>query len=78
MNAVEFSGKIEKGLIKVPDEYQNIDKEVRVIMLFDDAEKKVSKRDMFRDVIADMKKVKMFENIDDPLLWQKTIRNEWE
>ena len=78
MNAVEFSGKIEKGLIKVPDEYQNIDKEVRVIMLFDDAEKKVSKRDMFRDVIADMKKVKMFENIDNPLLWQKTIRNEWE
>jgi hypothetical protein len=78
MNAVEFSGKIEKGLIKVPDEYQNIDKEVRVIMLFDDAETKVSKREMFRDVIADMKKVKMFENIDDPLLWQKTIRNEWE
>jgi hypothetical protein len=78
MNAVEFSGKIEKGLIKVPDEYQNIDKEVRVIMLFDEAEKKVSKKDMLRDVISEMKKVKMFANIDDPLQWQKTIRNEWE
>jgi hypothetical protein len=78
MNAVEFSGKIEKGLIKVPDEYQNIDKEVRVIMLFDEAEKKVSKKDMLRDVISDMKKVKMFASIEDPLLWQKTIRNEWE
>jgi hypothetical protein len=77
MNAVEFSGKIEKGLIKVPDEYQNIDKEVRVIMLFDDTEKKVSKKDMFRDVISEMKKVKMFANIDDPLVWQKTIRNEF-
>jgi hypothetical protein len=77
MNAVEFSGKIEKGLIKVPDEYQNLEEDVRVIMLFEDAKKKVSKKDMFRDVIAEMKKVKMFESIEGPVLWQKTIRDEF-
>ncbi len=36
MNAVEFSGKIEKGKISIPKQYQEFDNEnVRIIMLFD-------------------------------------------
>jgi hypothetical protein len=78
MNAVEFSGKIKKGLIKVPDEYQNCEEDVRVIMLFDDAKKVMSKKDILRDALHKMKNEKMFATIDNPVLWQKTIRDEWE
>lgn len=78
MNAVEFSGKIEKGLIKVPDEYQNLEEDVRVIMLFDDAKKVISKKDILRDALSKMKSEKMFATIDNPVLWQKSIRDEWE
>ena len=78
MNAVEFSGKIEKGLIKVPDEYQNLEEDVRVIMLFNDAKKVISKKDILRDALFKMKGEKMFSTIDNPVVWQKTIRDEWE
>jgi hypothetical protein len=77
MNAVEFSGKIEKGLIKVPDEYQNLEEDVRVIMLFDDTKKVISKKDILHDVLSKMKSEKMFATIDNPVLWQKAIRDEW-
>ena len=28
--------------------------------------------------LFELKKVKVFENINDPLQWQKDIRDEWE
>ncbi|WP_264534763.1 hypothetical protein [Flavobacterium sp. N1736] len=78
MNAVEFSGKIEKGKIKVPKEYQNIDKSVRVIMLFEDADNVVSKKENLRNTLIKMKNEEMFSSIDNPVLWQKKIRDDWE
>jgi hypothetical protein len=78
MNAVEFSGKIKKGLIKVPKEFQDSEEDVRVILLFDDAKKAMSKKDNLRNVLNKMKNEKMFATIDNPVLWQKQIRDEWE
>lgn len=43
MNSVEFSGKIEKK--SIPKRYQEFDNEnVRVIMLFDESKKVMSKK----------------------------------
>jgi hypothetical protein len=79
MNAVEFSGKIEKGKISVPKEYQDFDNaSVRIILLFDDAKKMVSKKESLRNTLIKMKKETMFSSIQNPVLWQKQIRDEWE
>jgi hypothetical protein len=79
MNAVEFSGKIKKGKIIVPKEYQSYDNElVRIILLFDNVEKINQNKENLKKVFNKMKTEKMFSVIDNPVLWQKNIRDEWE
>ena len=77
MNAVEFSGKIKKGKIIVPKEYQDSDADVRVIMVFEEVEKKVSKKETLLGTLKMMKKEDMFSAIENPVLWQKQVRDEW-
>jgi hypothetical protein len=40
MKAIEFRAKIDKGVIKIPEEFRNkLDHEVRVILLMEETEK---------------------------------------
>lgn len=79
MNAVEFSGKIENGLIVVPKEFQDFESDaVRVILLFEKRDIVKSKKENLKEVFNKMKSEKMFSTIDEPVLWQKTMRDEWE
>jgi hypothetical protein len=79
MNAVEFSGKIKNGKIAVPQEYQSYDNElVRIILLFDTVEKPTQSKENLKNVFSKMKAENMFSAIENPVLWQKKIRNEWE
>ncbi len=79
MNAVEFSGKIRKGKIEVPKEFQESDNEsVRVILLFDTVDKTNQKKKNLHAVLNKMKVEKMFSAIENPTLWQKNIRDEWK
>jgi hypothetical protein len=38
----------------------------------------LSKKEAILKTLNKMKKEKMFSVIQDPVLWQKGIRNEWE
>lgn len=38
----------------------------------------VSKKEKLRAVLSKMRTVKMFRGIEDPINWQKTLRDEWE
>lgn len=79
MNAVEFSSKIKKGKIIVPNQYHEFDNEnVRIIMLFDESKKEVSKKENLLITLNKMKTEKMFDTIENPVLWQKKLRDEWE
>ncbi len=79
MNAIEFSGKIKKGKIEVPKELQDSENEsVRVILLFDNVERLDKKKNNLLTVLNKMKTEKMFSNVENPVFWQKNIRNEWE
>ncbi len=79
MNAVEFSGKIEKGKIIIPKQYQEFDNEnVRIIMFFDESKKEMSKKEKLLITLNKMKAEKMFESIENPVLWQKKLRDDWE
>ncbi len=79
MDAIEFSGKIEKGLIRLPKQYEGYDNsQVRVIVLIDASKNIVGKKERFRNALKKMEKVNMFSKIQDPVAWQKEIRNEWD
>jgi hypothetical protein len=79
MNAIEFSGKIEQGSIKLPLQFSDFENaNVRVIMLFDEQSVLVAKKERLKLVFQQMEHQSMFSKIEDPLYWQKQVRNEWE
>ena len=78
MNAVEFSGKIEEGTIRLPEKYKEYDNSyARVIVLVDKPIHNSAKKEKLKKAFKGMKKVAMFSNIDNPTVWQKRIRDEW-
>lgn len=79
MNALEFTTQIEKGIIHLPkeyDEYANVN--ARVIILFDQPLKQETQKERLRGIFQKMEGKAMFRNIENPLIWQKGLRNEWE
>jgi hypothetical protein len=51
MKVIEFRAKAYKGVIEIPEEFRNeLDREVRVILLFEEAEKEYSGKPRFTAV----------------------------
>ena len=79
MEAIEFTGKIEGGTIKLPDELGAYDNaQALVILLLDEPVDLSAKKERLRRVFQAMEKVTMFSKIKDPVQWQKNIRDEWD
>jgi hypothetical protein len=78
MNALEFSSKIEHGTIKIPkmyeDEYENA--YARIIVLVEKPDDFLIRKNNMRLAFQKMKNVNMFEQIENPVEWQKQLRNE--
>lgn len=78
MNALEFSTKIEKGLIKIPNEYKDLnDSFVRIIILSDsDATIETpSKKERLKKAFQELQNVKSLSEIANPSDWQKALRD---
>ncbi len=80
MNALEFSTKIEQGLIYLPKQFQEYNNtNVRIIVLVESQPLvKVSKKEKLLAVFKKMQHHKMFSSIENPVQWQKQLRDEWE
>jgi hypothetical protein len=82
MEALQFKGKIEKGMIRLPSEYKDYDEEqVQVIVLIKkptENENSINKKEKLRLAFQKMADVTMFSKIDNPITWQKKLRDEWE
>jgi hypothetical protein len=79
MDALEFTGKIEQGVIRIPEgheEYNNV--QARIIVLVDPSLQPLKKKEDLRKVFRKMEKTRMFTAINDPVTWQKQLRDEWE
>jgi hypothetical protein len=78
MNALEFSTKIEQGLIRLPKQFESYQNAyVRIIVLVE-PEPPMTQRERLLRIFKQMQQVKMFESIENPLIWQKKLRDEWE
>lgn len=80
MNALEFSTRIEKGLIKVPSEFKNLENSfVRIIILSEEnADAAIDKKEKLSHAFKSLQKIKSLHSIENPGDWQKRLRDEWE
>ena len=79
MNAIEFSSKIQKGKKGEPKKYKKLDdEEVRVIIPVNDSKTGLLKKEGILKTLNKMKNEDMFSVIQNPVSWQKGIRDEWE
>ena len=79
MDALEFSAKIEHGAVQLPEMYHNYENAyVRVIVLIEKPTELQSKKERLLATFKKMAQVPMFRTIENPLNWQKQLRNEWD
>ena len=78
MNALEFSTKIEHGLIQLPKQYEahnNIFS--RIIVLIEPLLENVSKKEKLLATFKKLQQTPIFDSIENPVTWQKKLRDEW-
>jgi hypothetical protein len=79
MNSLEFTTKIEQGVIHLPKEYEEYQNSVaRVVITLETPEDKAKKKEKLFAVLKEMRKVDMFRDIENPVEWQRNLRNEWD
>ena len=79
MNALEFSTKIEQGLIHLPKQYHDYDNAyVRILVLIETPSPQPTKKQNLLEAFKKMQNRKLFATIQNPILWQKKLRDEWE
>ncbi len=79
MEALEFSTKIEHGMIRLPKQFEEYENTiVRIIILVEKPQSLSYKKEKLRAVLKKMQEVDIFRSISNPAEWQKRLRNEWE
>lgn len=79
MNSLEFTTKIEHGVIHLPKEYENYDDAVaHVTVTLETAEDKKTKKDKLFAAIRKAQKANLFAQIKNPVEWQRKLRDEWD
>jgi hypothetical protein len=80
MRAYEINAKLKDGKVKIPDGIlpkESGDVKL-IVMINDEQSKKNYDPEKMKKVLDKMKKVKMFKNIEDPVEWQRKLRDEWQ
>lgn len=79
MQVIEFSGIIEVGLIKLPDEYSSFNhQKAKVIVMLSADSEGIPQKKRLAAIFEQMSNKPMFRKIVNPLTWQKQLRNEWD
>lgn len=74
MNSLEFTAKIECGVIHLPKEFEEYENAVaHVTVTLETPEDAKEKKDRLFAAFEKMQKANVFRDIDDPVEWQKEI-----
>jgi hypothetical protein len=79
MDALEFSTKIEDGIIRLPRQFEAYENAfVRIIILSDKPKMLSKQKERLKKAFKGMEGIAAFQTIENPVKWQKKLRNEWE
>lgn len=79
MNSLEFTTRIEQGAIHLPKEFEEYENAVaHVTITIETPEETKEKKDKLFAVFEKMQKANLFRDIENPVEWQRKLRDEWE
>jgi hypothetical protein len=79
MNSLEFTAKIEHGVIHLPKEFEDYDDAVaHVTVILETPEDKKAKKDSLFAAFKKLAEANPFADIENPVEWQRKLRDEWE
>ncbi len=79
MSSVEFTTKIEHGVIHLPKEFEDYaDAVAHVTVTLETSEDKKAKKERLFVAFKKAQEAGLFADIEDPVEWQKKLRDEWD
>lgn len=79
MSLIEFTTKIEHGVIHLPKEFEDYENAIaHVTVTIETTDEKKAKKEKLFAVLEKMQKSNMFQDIENPVEWQRKLRDEWE
>lgn len=79
MNTLEFTTRIEHGVIHLPKDHEELDNSLaHVVVTVQSTEDMLAKKERLLAAMKEMQKTDIFRNIEDPVEWQRKLRDEWE
>jgi hypothetical protein len=79
MDALEFSTKIEQGVIHLPEQYHAYDNAyVRILVLIETPPSPTPKKQKLIEAFKKVQAQEVFATIENPVAWQKKLRDEWK
>lgn len=78
MMTAEFSIKIEEGIIRIPVHLETYnDSFARVILITEESASLAERKRKLKEVVMKMQEISAFNSVDDPVVWQRQVRDEW-
>lgn len=79
MNSLEFTTKIEHGVIHLPREFEEYDDAVaHVVVTVTSPGEDTARKERLLAAFREIQKTDIFRDIEDPSEWQRKLRDEWE
>ncbi len=79
MNSLEFTTKIKDGIIHLPKEFEDYENAIaHVSITLETSKAKKAKKDRLFAAFEKLAKANPFAEIENPVEWQKKLRDEWE
>ena len=79
MNSLEFTTKIDHGVIHLPQEFEEYgDAEAHVVVTVTEPEEIEARKKRLLAAFRNIQKADVFKSIEDPSEWLHKLRNEWD
>lgn len=79
MNSLEFTTKIDHGVIHLPQEFEEFaDAEAHVVITVTTPDEAAERKRNLLTSFRNIQKADIFRSIEDPSEWLRKLRNEWD
>lgn len=79
MNSLEFTTKIEHSVIRLPKEFEEYEDAVaHITITLEKPEDLKAKKERLFAAIEKLAEANPFAEIENPVEWQRKLRDEWE
>ena len=79
LNSLEFTTKIEHGVIHLPKEFEDYENTVvHVVITIETPEEKKIKKEKLFVAFKKAQEANLFQDIENAVEWQKKLRDEWD